>query len=503
MIKETAKQIEERFSQVDIKIPINEIESRLDKLLNEFNVPAEEARRSVVNYFLKEYNIPREDFFPKRSETPTVKVSEITTDGEWIDIKANVLQLWDNTHESIDQAGLAGDETGAIKFIKWVNAELPELVEGKSYLFKNVVVHSYKERLQIDFNKTSQIEEVQDNIETPILKVSDITSDGQWMDIRAKVAQLWDNTHESIDQVGLVGDETGTIKFTKWADSELPELVEGKSYLFKNVTIKTFNEQFQIDFNKTSQIEEVQENIETSILKVNDITSDGKWMDIRAKVAQLWDNTHESIDQVGLVGDETGTIKFTKWADSELPELVEGKSYLFKNVAIKTFNERFQIDFNKTSQIEEIQEDIEIGTVDVEFEGAMVDIQAGSGLIKRCTECNRALIKGVCGEHGKVEGTYDLRIKAVIDDGLIVQDALINREVTEQLTGITLDEAKQIATQELNQEVVLERMTEKLLGKYYLINGPRLDRYILVEKISPLPPMEEGKVDALLVELEA
>jgi len=57
-----------------------------------------------------------------------------------------------------------------------------------------------------------------------------------------------------------------------------------------------------------------------------------------------------------------------------------------------------------------------------------VDVQSGSGLIKRCPECNRALVKGACGEHGKVEGVYDLRIKAVLDDGEKVQDILMNRK---------------------------------------------------------------------------
>jgi len=308
MNKEIAKEIEERFRQKGYNIPINEIESRLDKLLNEFKVPLEEARRSVVNYFLKEYNIPIGDFFPQQGETPTLKVS--------------------------------------------------------------------------------------------------------------------------------------------------------------------------------------------------DIKSDGKWINISAKVAQLWDNTHESIDQVGLIGDETGTIKFVKWAKAELPPLVEGKSYLFKNVVTDSYQERFQIKLNKTSQIEEIQEDIEIGTQTVEFSGAMVDIQSGSGLIKRCPECNRALIKGVCGEHSKVEGSYDLRIKAVMDDGVSVQDSLLNREISEQLTGITLDEAKQMATEELDQEVVFKKFKEKLLGRYYLVKGPKLDRSILVEDISSLPPLEFDQIDTIIAQME-
>ena len=308
MIKETAKQIEDRFSEIGFNIPNSEIESRLEKLLNEFKVPAEEARRSVVNYFLKEYNIPRGDFYTQQGNTPTVTVKDINADGRWINIKA--------------------------------------------------------------------------------------------------------------------------------------------------------------------------------------------------KVAQLWDNNHESIGQVGLVGDETGTIKFTKWASAELPLIEEGKSYVFKNVVTNIYQERFQINLNKSSQIEEIEEDIEIGTEEIEFIGAMVDIQAGSGLIKRCPQCNRALMKGVCGEHGKVEGTYDLRIKAVLDNGHNVQDTLLNREVSERLTNITLEEAVHMATEALEQSVVVDKMKEQLVGKYYTVTGPRLDRYILIETISFMPFLERSQIEALLSSME-
>jgi len=31
------------------------------------------------------------------------------------------------------------------------------------------------------------------------------------------------------------------------------------------------------------------------------------------KVVELWEPTHDSIDYVGLTGDESGRLKFTKW----------------------------------------------------------------------------------------------------------------------------------------------------------------------------------------------
>ncbi len=231
---------------------------------------------------------------------------------------------------------------------------------------------------------------------------------------------------------------------------------------------------------------------ETPKVKVSDIKEDGKWVTVRGKIVQLWEANQESISQVGLFGDESGTIKFTKWAKSALPAVEEGKNYIFKNVATSEWQGQFSIKLNKTSEIIPVAEEIEVGSTPTEFSGAVVDIQSGSGLIKRCPECNRALVKGACGEHGKVEGIYDLRVKAVMDDGEKVQDILLNREVTEALTGITLEKAKEMATEALDQAVVLDMIKSKLVGRYFVVSGAKLDRFILVESIKPdVKPIEE------------
>ncbi len=231
---------------------------------------------------------------------------------------------------------------------------------------------------------------------------------------------------------------------------------------------------------------------ETPKVKVSDIKEDGKWVTVRGKVVQLWEANQESISQVGLFGDESGTIKFTKWVKAALPAVEEGKNYIFKNVATSEWQGQFSIKLNKTSEIIPVAEEIEVGSMPTEFSGAIVDIQSGSGLIKRCPECNRALVKGACGEHGKVEGIYDLRVKAVMDDGEKVQDILLNREVTETLTGITLEKAKDMATEALDQAVVLDMIKSQLVGRYFVVSGAKLDRFILVESIKPdVRPIEE------------
>jgi ssDNA-binding replication factor A large subunit len=223
-------------------------------------------------------------------------------------------------------------------------------------------------------------------------------------------------------------------------------------------------------------------------VEIADVDSPEEWIDVTAKVVDLWDADSDAVAQVGLLGDESGTIKFTKWSKSDLPELEEGKVYDLRNVVTDEYQGRFSVKLNRTTTIEELDEDIEVGDDAVEIEGALVDIQSDSGLIKRCPEedCTRVLQNGRCNEHGEVEGKFDLRIKAVVDDGEDVHEVIFDRETTEELTDITLEEAQEMAMDALDTSVVADEMHEKILGRYYRIEGPTLGRYVLANEVEEL-----------------
>ena len=225
-----------------------------------------------------------------------------------------------------------------------------------------------------------------------------------------------------------------------------------------------------------------------------DVDAPEEWVDVRATVVELWDPRADAVAQVGLLGDETGTIKFTKWSKSDLPELEEGTSYSLRNVVTDEYQGRFSVKLNRTTTIEELDEDIEVGDDSVEVEGALVDIQSGSGLIKRCPEedCTRVLQNGRCSEHGEVEGEFDLRIKGVLDDGEDVTEVIFDEAATEELTGITLEEAKEMAMDALDTTVVADEMRADILGRYYTVTGPTFGRYVLADEQERLT----GSVDA-------
>jgi replication factor A1 len=220
------------------------------------------------------------------------------------------------------------------------------------------------------------------------------------------------------------------------------------------------------------------------------INTDGQWVTVTVKVVDLWDSTHDSIAQVGLIGDESGRLKFTKWTKADLPELEKGDIYRFENVVTSEYKGRYSVNLNSNSSIEPVDEDIEVGddAEELDLEAPMVAIQSGSGLIKRCPheDCTRVLKDGRCAEHGTVDGEFDLRIKAVFDDGVTVQHAIFDKGATEALAGITIEEAKQQAMDALDTSVVAQDLTADLLGRYYRVSGRAIGKYLLVDDAEQL-----------------
>jgi replication factor A1 len=242
-------------------------------------------------------------------------------------------------------------------------------------------------------------------------------------------------------------------------------------------------------------------------LPLAECTTDNEWVTVRAQVVELWKPKDESIHQVGLIGDESGRLKFVSWAKSDPPDLEEGTTYTFENVVVEEYEGLYSVKINSRSKITEhasgsVEAITEVGTKTTTHEGFFVAIQDQSGLIKRCSasDCTRVLTSGTCAEHGSVEGEFDLRIKGVIDDGRTVRECLFTRDLAEKVTGVTLEDAKQMASDSLDFTVVSEHFHDLLIGRRFTVEGPLLGRYLLVEEVEETPesPFLEGYQEAVV-----
>jgi replication factor A1 len=224
------------------------------------------------------------------------------------------------------------------------------------------------------------------------------------------------------------------------------------------------------------------------------IKGDNKWVTVKGKVIQLWEPKSDSISQTGLIGDDTGVIRFTifsKSAEKLDITLEEGESYEFRNVVSSIWQDQVSLKVNSNSELIMLDADIEVKKQSVTAMGIITEISAGSGLIKRCPECKRKLSKGNCAEHGRVDGVYDLRLKAVLQDSAFGNppqsfDLVMNAAVVEKLTGISLQKAIELATEALDTAVVSDIIAEKVIFRYYKVTGAQLSSNFLVEGIIPI-----------------
>lgn len=244
------------------------------------------------------------------------------------------------------------------------------------------------------------------------------------------------------------------------------------------------------------------------VVTVDQVKADNEWLSLKAKIVQIWENRSDTVARTGLIGDETGVIKFTIFAKNSdiIPaDFAEGNSYLFENMVSSVWKGQFSVKGNKTTTITPC-EDVEVSRRTETLNGVIVAISSGSGLIKRCPECKRALVKGACGEHGKVEGKFDLRIKAVFSPfgGNELIDLIIGTEATEALTGMSVAQAREIATESLDAAVIEGRFRKEIVGRYYEVSGAMLHQdNMLVESIRPVSICSQEALAEALKEAEA
>jgi replication factor A1 len=325
---------------------------------------------------------------------------------------------------------------------------------------------------------------------------------GDWVTIEGKVVSLASPASPVIAQSGIIADESGGIRFVAWAKSNAPLMTEGGWYRIESAVVDEYKGIPSLKIHSGTTVKELgtTDPLIPTPVPINSLRTGVA--SVRAKVVQEWESTHERMLQSGLLGDETGTIKFVIWKEPGKERLAMGSVYSIFYCQVDEFNGRLSLNLT-TATI--MQEDGDIATLsggEVTVRGAMVHIAPGSGIIKRCPleGCNRALSRqNYCPVHEiQPNFVYDLRIKGWLDDGEKTHNILMQREVVESLTKITLDTAKEIAENNpLGMDEVFLRMRDAILGRYVICTGREIENRLLVNTCEPAK-FESGEHSALL-----
>jgi replication factor A1 len=362
-----------------------EIAAKLRVLIEDFHIPPEEAEKTVTDEILKENKV--KDFSGKDTSEVT-PIADICP-GEWVTVEGKVVSVSEPPSESIAQSGIIADKTGAVKFVVWKKAGAEELEELEWYRFESAVVDEYRG--------------------APSMKI-----------------------------------HSGT-KVTK-TEQETP-LVP-----------------------KAVKISELKPGIAT----------------VRAKFVRNFDAGHERMLQAGLLGDETGTVRFVTWKGGSSEVLEEDKNYMIYYAEVSEYQGKISLDITSAMILEDEDTEIEVYEGDTEVSGVFIHMGNGSGLIKRCPVegCGKTLSRqNFCPLHEvQNDFRYDMRITGAIDNGKSTKNILIQRAEAERITGITLNEAIETATvSPLGYDDIVMKMKNAILGRYFTCKGNEMDGTVLVK----------------------
>ena len=335
---------------------------------------------------------------------------------------------------------------------------------------------------------------------------------------------------------GFLGDETTSLPWTAW-ETEGLDLQKGDVISVKGAYTREYQGRVQVNFGNRvsikkedpSTIAEVQiAQGPPKVVTIGELRESMGFVEVKGRLLSV--DSREVIVQgqaknifSGIVADETGKVQFTAWSDFKLKQ---GEVVRISKATVKSWRGIPQLNFDERAELTKVKEKFpsveelqksgrrmisEVagkgGASDAVLEGVVIEVRDGSGLIVRCPECKRALQKGMCKVHGRVEGYPDLRVKAILDDGTGAVSVVMGRELTERLMDTTLDECMSKAKEAMNFDIVKDMIDERLTLKVLSVVGNvTADEYglsMIVKEAEPAKREVKPEAEKLLVELEA
>jgi replication factor A1 len=291
---------------------------------------------------------------------------------------------------------------------------------------------------------------------------------------------------------GELADETGKISYTAWEDFDLST---GDTITAGNAGVREWEGEPELNLGENTSVTGADESLDVphdigGERSLADLTPGERGRTLDVIVSEVEERTIDGRDGPtdilsGVLADETARLPFTDWNPHTAIE--EGETLRLEDCYIREFRGVPSVNISEFTTVVPLDREIEVtesaprkqigktvnggGVFDVELIGSVLAIRDGSGLIQRCPECNRVIQNGQCRSHGNVDGTDDLRVKAILDDGTGTVTAVLDRELTENVYGGTLEDALSSARDAMDKEVVADSIAADIVGREHRVRG--------------------------------
>ncbi|WP_246982615.1 Single-stranded DNA binding protein [Halorientalis marina] len=291
---------------------------------------------------------------------------------------------------------------------------------------------------------------------------------------------------------GRIADESGELSYTAWEDFDLEP---GETVRVGNAGVREWEGEAELNLGESTDVERVDERLDIDAeiggnARLADLSPGDRGVNVEVSVIECEGKTIDGRDGEteilsGTLADESARLPFTDWEPRDGVE--EGASLRIENAYVREFRGVPSVNLSEFSTVEPLSTPVEAreeperltireavdrgGAYDVALVGNVLAIRDGSGLIERCPECGRVIQKGQCRSHGEVDGEDDLRTKAILDDGTGTVTVVLDDDLTAQVYGGGLEDAKDHARDAMDQSVVADSIREAVVGHEYRVRG--------------------------------
>ena len=301
----------------------------------------------------------------------------------------------------------------------------------------------------------------------------------------------YDGTEQTIFE-GELADESGKIDYTAWEDFGLQP---GEPVTLVNAGVREWEGEPELNLGESTTVTREETTLDASYeiggdSDLVDLAVGDRGRNVEVRVVDLERRTINGRDGEteilsGVVADETARLPFTDWEPREA--VSEGASLRMENAFVREFRGVPSVNISEFSTVSSLDREVAVaetgtrmrigeavgsgGVYDVELEGTIIAVRDGSGLIERCPECGRVIESGECRSHGRVDGEDDLRTKAILDDGTGTVTAILGDEITAEVYGGGLEDARTQARDAMDREVVADTIREHIVGRAFRARG--------------------------------
>ena len=500
-----------------------EVAKEFERYENEFLIPPRDALRSVVRKFMDSgSNADTTISQPALEAKKVARFSELGSNDRNVSIEVMVSTYNSRMQQVrgeerqigfgfIEDSPWEGDRT-RWEFKDWGNKS-QDLLPNSVVRLEGVSVNEWNGKRSININQTSRVSVLKEGSGTPVVPTSEPITIQQASQGESTVSIVARVLSVAPDQIvrrdgsgvidvvrGRVGDQTGSIGFLSWRALDVKE---GDLVKIENAQVKRFRDTPEINIGDYTKIEpyhdgsfpstdDIQEGSKSTIMSLRDGMRD---VEIELQVVDWSVRSFTTKDgetrevRSGEVQDPSGRCRLTSWGKVDLQP---GSFIRVTGARVQAWQGSPDLVMDDPDQIE-ILEKAPFGPIDssnhwveedldaltsggsrrgVSTTGRIVSVRSDSGIILRCTKegCRRVLRDGMCGEHGEVEGSEDLRLMMVIDSGVSNASLLVSREPAESVIGKSFqDIAEQIRSG--GRDAFAATLKERFLGRRVTVNG--------------------------------